>query len=125
VNESIIIAILIGWIALSVLAGFIAKSKGRSFFWFFLASILFSPLIGVLAAWGAWSNAAEIENDKIHVGELKRCPRCGTGIRLDAVKCRECGSDFSQKNPSSEQSVLRPSPGAIQLGRSLGRLFRK
>ena len=124
-NANVIIGIVIGWIALSILAGFIAKSKGRSFFWFFLAAILFSPLIGVLAAWGAWSNAAEIENDKIYSGELKRCPHCGTGIRLDAVKCRECGSDLSQKHQSSEQSVLRPSPGAVQLGRSLGKLFRK
>jgi ribosomal protein S27AE len=124
VNANVVIAIVIGWITLSVLAGFIAKSKGRSFFWFFLASILFSPLIGVLAAWGAWSNAAEIENDKIYGGKLKRCPHCGKAIRLDAVKCGDCGSDLSQ-NQSSEQSVLRPSPGAVQLGRSLGKLFRK
>jgi hypothetical protein len=124
VDGSIIIAVAIGWIAFSVLAGIIAQNKGRSFLWFFLASILFSPLIGVLAAWGVWSNTAEIENDKIYAGELKRCPRCAEAIRQDAVKCRYCGSDLSQTQ-SSEQSVLQPSPGAVQLGRSLGKLFRK
>jgi DNA-directed RNA polymerase subunit RPC12/RpoP len=123
VDSSFIIAIAIGWVAFSILAGFIAQRKGRSFFWFFLASIFFSPLIGVLAAWGAWSNTAEIENDKIYSGELKRCSRCGEAVRQDAVKCRHCGADLLQK--PDQPSVLRPSPGAVQLGRSLGKLFRK
>ena len=96
VEGSVIIAIIIGWIAFSVLAGFIAQNKGRSFLWFFLASILLSPLIGVLAAWGAWPQTAEVEED------------------------------ISPGNSSDDQqSVLRPSPGAVQLGRSVGRLFRK
>ena len=121
---TVIIAIVCGWIAFSILAGLIARKKGRSFLVFFLASLFLSPLIGVVAAFGARSEIAEIESDKIYAGELKRCPRCDEAIRHDAVKCRYCGSDLSQ-NLSSEESVLRPSAGAVQLGRSLGRLFRK
>ena len=121
---TVIIAIICGWILCSILAGLIARKKGRSFGVFFLASIFLSPLIGVIAAFGARSEVAEIESDKIYAGELKRCPHCDEAIRHDAVKCRHCGSDLSQ-NLSSEETVLRPSAGAIQLGRSLGKLFRK
>lgn len=45
--------IVIIWLALCVLAGWIASQKGRSGFGFFLLALFLSPLIGILAAFGA------------------------------------------------------------------------
>ena len=45
--------ILIFWLALCLLAGWIAAEKGRSGVGFFLLAFFCSPLIGVLAAFGA------------------------------------------------------------------------
>lgn len=46
-------AFLIVWLALCILAGWIAAEKGRSGVGFFLLAFFLSPVIGILAAFGA------------------------------------------------------------------------
>ena len=43
-------AALFGWLALSVLVGFVASSKGHSALAFIFLSLVFSPLVGLIVA---------------------------------------------------------------------------
>lgn len=44
--------LLIVWLMLAVAAGVISKSKGRSFWAYVFVSIFFTPLLGLLLAFG-------------------------------------------------------------------------
>lgn len=45
-----LIAVIIVWIVLSYLSGLVAKKKGRSFFYYFLFSILVGPVLGLVVS---------------------------------------------------------------------------
>lgn len=85
--------IVILWFLLSIVAGAIASSKGRSGFGYFLLSLLLSPLIGGLLAIGLsdLSKIAEAEanapNPKTHI----KCPDCKELILKEALVCKHCG----------------------------------
>ncbi|WP_319412174.1 SHOCT domain-containing protein [uncultured Cohaesibacter sp.] len=42
--------IIFAWILFALIPGFVASSRGNSFFLFFLLSILLSPLVGLIIA---------------------------------------------------------------------------
>lgn len=77
--------IIITWLAFSIIAGLIASNKGRSGFGFFLLSIVFSPLIGILAALVAEKRGP--------AGGERKCPFCAEFIKQDAKACKHCGRD--------------------------------
>jgi len=79
------VGIAVCWIALCFLAGWIAAQKGRSGAGFFFLSLFLSPLIGILAAFGARS----VERVR-HAADYVMPPMAGTrsvnqvyGIRRD------------------------------------------
>ncbi len=112
--------ILIGWVAFAILAGVIASSKKRSFFGFFLLSMVLSPLIGIIAALIAKPNIAGIERAALVSGANKRCPQCAELIRAEAIKCRFCGSDLSaHEAPPPENATV-----GYEVGKKVGTLFK-
>ena len=78
----------------------IARSKGSSFFiWFLVGFVL--PGIGLLAVIAHRSEDEEPE---------RRCPRCGAIHKLYVQVCRRCGEDMYLPDPSEVRQgpALRP-----------------
>src|SRR5947209_4245858 len=82
-----------------VAGGIVGRSKGSSFFAWFLISALV-PFIGLLAALCyRWENR-----------ELRRqCPGCGRVVKLHDALCTRCGTEleFPDVAIASEASVRR------------------
>ncbi|MFW5729914.1 MAG: zinc-ribbon domain-containing protein [Spirochaetota bacterium] len=99
-------AAFIIWLALCILTGWGASQKGRNpVGWFFL-SLIFSPLIGLIAL--AFARRLEPEAatptagapDPMYpkarpvnqsAGSTTTCRHCGAEIDTDAASCPECG----------------------------------
>ncbi len=70
--------------AFGIATGAVAKYKGSSFFiWFLIGFVL--PLFGLIAAFASRSERDEPE---------RRCPRCGTVVKLYVQVCPTCGEDL-------------------------------
>ena len=67
--------IFIGYVFFSIVAGFIASSKGRSGIEFFFLAIFLSPLIGIIAALAARENRSNVEEKKIASGDNSPPPK--------------------------------------------------
>lgn len=74
---------VISWFLASLITGLVAKHLFyRSFFAWFLISILISPIFSLILLILFGQNA-------------KKCPNCGEMIRLDARVCRYCRSEVN------------------------------
>ena len=95
---------IIGWLTLSFLAGWIAEQKGRSGPGFFLLALVFSPLIGLIAASAARRIDPGAPKPETHI----RCPDCREFILKEARACKHCGCKLI---PWSERPLECPSCG--------------
>jgi hypothetical protein len=69
--------------------GIVGRSKGSSFFiWFLIGFVL--PLLGLIAAFMQRSERTEPE---------RRCPRCGAVQKLYVQVCNVCGEDLYLPDP--------------------------
>jgi endogenous inhibitor of DNA gyrase (YacG/DUF329 family) len=85
------IAILFG-----IATGIIGRSKGSSFFlWFLIGTVI--PFFGLIAAILFRSEHTEPE---------RRCPTCGKTLKLHVQVCPRCGTDLYLPDPSE----VRPGP---------------
>lgn len=105
-------AILISWLVFSLLVASYGGSKGHSAGKLFLLSILLSPLIGLLAAVLMKPNQAVLDARALSDGSMQKCPACAELVRVDAVKCRYCGTTLRPKPASA--AVTAPPPKTPQ-----------
>jgi hypothetical protein len=94
------VGILTIWILCGVVAAVVASNKGRSGCGWFILGVLLGPL-GFILALVVSSNQPGVEREALESGSMKKCPYCAELIKLEAVKCRFCGSAlYGQKNPT-------------------------
>jgi hypothetical protein len=87
----VIIALLFG-----IATGIIGRSKGSSFFlWFLIGTVI--PLFGLVAVVLFRSEREEPE---------RRCPICGKILKLHVQVCTRCGTELYLPDPSD----VRPGP---------------
>lgn len=87
--------LLLGWIAFSILASWIASTKNRSAGAVLALSLVLSPLIGIIVALvierrPTEAEQAALEANKISPATHVRCPDCKELVRRDAVVCKHC-----------------------------------
>lgn len=90
------ISIFLFWIIGSIVAAAIAIEKGRSGFGFFLIAVILSPLFGIICAFAAGKNTDYLEQQQINNGSMRRCGSCDEIVRVEAIKCRHCGSELAE-----------------------------
>jgi hypothetical protein len=87
----VIIALLFG-----LATGIIGRAKGSSFFvWLLIGTVI--PLFGLIAV---------ILFRGEHEEPERRCPTCGTILKLHVQVCTRCGTDLYLPDPSE----VRPGP---------------
>ena len=75
------------WLAMGLGLGFVAMSRGRSGFAWCMASLLLSPLVGILLMLLSDRSGEEKPNPWTHV----KCPDCAELVRAEAKVCKHCG----------------------------------
>ena len=63
---------------------------------YFLASLFFSPVVGVLLVAIAKPNSKAL----VKRGKLKQCPDCAEYAQPEAHKCPFCGHQFTTSGPA-------------------------
>jgi hypothetical protein len=118
----LILTVALPWIIMSMIAGSLADSKGRSAVGFFLLAFFFTPLVGVVCAVLVDRDPEHDRKTGLASGTLRQCPQCAEAVRVEAVKCRYCLSDLgarvADRNTPTSRTV-RPSFGT-GLARRLG-----
>jgi hypothetical protein len=92
-------------ICFALAGGIVGRTKGSSFFLWFLISGLV-PVLGLLAA-----VAYRRETDELQ----RRCPRCGRVIKLYDAVCTRCGLDL--EFPGEDELVA---PESVQRNAGAG-----
>lgn len=95
--------VLFIWFFLCVVAGVIARKKGRSGFGLFLLAFFFSPLIGIIVALLLGRNQSKIEARQLARGQARKCPYCAEIVKPEATICRYCNKEISGITQSAER----------------------
>jgi len=85
---------LVAYIILAIVAGLIARNRGRSGIGFFLLALILTPLVGIIAA-VVKPDLKNIEKAQLASGRNKKCPYCAEIIKSEANVCRFCRRELS------------------------------
>jgi hypothetical protein len=85
--------LLIIWLLFGVAGGMIMSNKGRSGCGGFALGFLLGP-IGLVIALVMGTDHKELEHRSLQSGDTRKCPSCAEVVRVEARKCRFCGSDL-------------------------------
>jgi hypothetical protein len=108
----VFVEILLLWLGLSVVAGIVAASKGRSGFGYFLLSLVLSPLIGLLlAALLPRVGAAQAQPAE----PTRKCPECAETVLLAAKKCKHCGAELPPVDVAAQAAAPVDRGGASNI----------
>lgn len=99
--------IFIFWLLFSIVVGIAASSRGRSgFLWFLLAAII-SPLLAIILVLVLPNKSHQPQATQYATGEQPtpethvRCPECRELVRMDASKCKHCGTKLVPQKVSA------------------------
>jgi len=87
------------WLVLALLAGYWARAKQRSFLRYFLISLLLTPVVAFGILFFARPDKVKIAADLLSSGQIRKCGRCGTLAKWDALKCTSCGDYLTPMTP--------------------------
>lgn len=91
-----LLLVIVFWLVIGILSAFIAESKGRSGCGGFLLGALLGP-IGLAIILLTGRQTEELEKRELYSGMSRRCPDCAEIVKVDARKCKHCGTEFSQR----------------------------
>lgn len=97
------------WVGCGVAAAFIAAAKHRSAPAWFLGGALFGPL-GLLVIACLPADGAAALQQRVDIGDLRKCPMCAELIKAEAQKCRFCGSAIE---PVLTETPEIPAPAEV------------
>jgi hypothetical protein len=86
-------------VSFGLAGGLVGKSKGSSFFlWFLISTIL--PFLGLIAAIAYRSDRDELRRE---------CPTCGKVVKLHDALCTRCGTEleFPEVAIAPESAIAR------------------
>lgn len=81
------------WILFGVAGGIILANKGRSGCGGFALGFLLGP-IGLIIALVMGKDHTELDKQALKKGDVRKCPTCAELVKVEATKCRFCGSDL-------------------------------
>jgi hypothetical protein len=96
---------LIIWLLLSWAVMAYAGQKGRDRVSFFLLALFLSPLV-------AFVFAAVSPADPRRMG-LRKCPQCAEWVKIEALRCRFCGSELVAGEAVLQPVAASPAPQII------------
>ena len=85
--------LLVIWLLCGVASAIILSNKGRDGCGGFALGFLLGP-IGIVIALVMQADHKEMENRSLSAGDMRKCPSCAELIKVEAKKCRFCGSDL-------------------------------
>ncbi|RLA17456.1 MAG: zinc ribbon domain-containing protein [Gammaproteobacteria bacterium] len=86
--------IVLFWIIGMLIASSIASSKGQSVLAVLFISLVFSPIIGIVATLVSGKKQEVLNQRLIKQGVMKQCPDCAELIIKKARTCRYCRREF-------------------------------
>ncbi len=89
------------WLIFGVISAIIANNKGRSGCGWFIVGVLLGP-IGIILALVVSKDDDRITRDVIDRGDMKACPHCQELVKVEASKCKHCGSVLSDNQVYSQ-----------------------